>query len=340
MREYPKGRQNTPFFANRFIRLTAKVCVAQEIGQTAALLLVYVVQTEDSCYYRKPVRFWNEQLMSLLGLRSPKQLAAARDAAVNAGWLHYQRSGNRSIGEYWVVWPDEFADLPDTQLGEQQRIWGDNHSAYGMNSGMNSGTNSGLNAERIGDDLRKEKGHESGKPSIPIPVPIQNTPAFLAEVCIPDGIDKQKAIELLTTWYRHHETSKRPMLPNDPRLETIARDMRREGLSTIEARMSYAINRGKYSLLQLPEERASGNVSRRATENPEWLDVLRVCRQYPSNGSGDMEERRTRLPRDCYKAALRVGITRIANASEYDAKSLALQWQNNRQRIREGLDNE
>ena len=104
--------------------------------------------------------------------------------------------------------------------------------------------------------------------------------------------------------------------------------------------MSYAINRGKYSLLQLPEERASGNVSRKASENPEWLDVLQVCRQYPSQGRGDMDQRRQRLPRDCYKAALKIGVTRIANASEYDAKSLSLQWANALQRIREGIDND
>ncbi len=79
-------------------------------------------------------------------------------------------------------------------------------------------------------------------------------------------------------------------------------------------------------------------MSRRATENPEWLDVLQVCREYPSQGTGDMQERRNRIPRDCYKAALKIGVTRIANASEYDAKSLSRQFENALQRIREGLD--
>ena len=111
-------------------------------------------------------------------------------------------------------------------------------------------------------------------------------------------------------------------------------------MEAVEARVLHAMTNSKQKVARLPEEHAGANVSRRATENPEWLDVLQVCRQYPSQGRGDMDQRRQRLPRDCYKAALKIGVTRIANASEYDAKSLSLQWANALQRIREGIDND
>lgn len=191
---------------------------------------------------------------------------------------------------------------------------------------MNSGMNSDPKAERIGDDKRKNKGRQSGKPSNPIPNPIQNTPAFLAEVCIPDGIDRQRAVDLLSTWYRHFLQSKNPMLPNDPRLETVARDMRRDGIDKVEERMSYAINRNQYRLTRLPEERAGASVTTKNSENPEWLEVISVCRRYPGLTDGDMSARRNLIPRDAYKAACTVGITRIATASEYDLTQLANQF--------------
>jgi hypothetical protein len=178
--------------------------------------------------------------------------------------------------------------------------------------------------------------------SNPIPDPIPDTPAFLAEVLIPDGIDKQRAITVLRLWFEYLE-AKHPAKawePNDPQLQALALQMRRDGIEAVEARVLHAIANSKQKVTRLPEERAGANVSRKATENPEWLDVLQVCREYPSQGSGDMQERRKRIPRDCYKAALKIGVARIANASEYDAKSLSLQFANALQRIREGLDNE
>lgn len=168
MTAYPK---RDAFFAHRFVRILAKSCAAQDIGQSACLLLCYIAHTEDAVRYRCPVKFWNEQLMSTMGFKSPKQLTTARDKAIESGWLHYERAGNREVGRYWVLIPKHFEDMPDTAI---ESI----HSEFGTNSGTNS---TGI-AERIGDELRNEFDRESGKPSVPVPEPIpEPTPQPHAE---------------------------------------------------------------------------------------------------------------------------------------------------------------
>jgi hypothetical protein len=160
--EYP---QRDMFFSHRFVRLLMKSCAALDMGPAACLLLCYIVHTEDAAKYRGAVRFWNQQLMTVMGFKSPKQLIDARTKAVEAGWLVYERSGNREVGQYWVTIPDDFEGLSDGLIES-------NHSVNHVESGTNSGTNTKRKAERIGDGSRNEYETESGKHSIPIPVPI------------------------------------------------------------------------------------------------------------------------------------------------------------------------
>ena len=172
--EYPKRSQ---FFAHKFVRLLQKSCAAMDIGQSSCLFLCYIAHTEDAARYSGPVRFWNEQLMTVMGFKSPKQLNEARSRAIDAGWLVYDRSGNREVGRYWVTVPSQFEGLDDALIEDNNSV---NHSENGMNSGMNSGMNKGRIAERISDELRNEKVTESGKPSIPDPIP-DPVPVFSSE---------------------------------------------------------------------------------------------------------------------------------------------------------------
>jgi hypothetical protein len=146
-----------------------KSCAALDMGPTACLLLCYIAHTEDAAKYRGAVRFWNQQLMTVMGFKSPKQLIDARTKAVEAGWLVYERSGNREVGQYWVTIPDHFEGLTDGLIEA-------NHSVNHSESGTNGGTNTKRIAERIGDESRNESRNEyeteSGKHSIPIPLPI------------------------------------------------------------------------------------------------------------------------------------------------------------------------
>lgn len=112
---YPKRK---PFFANRFIRVLAKMCAAQEIGPDSFTLLSVIVMTEDAKGYRDAVTFFNEQLMPMAGFRSVDSLARARKRAIDAGWLHYEPGGKGKPGRYWAVIPDKFSTVDNAPSDE------------------------------------------------------------------------------------------------------------------------------------------------------------------------------------------------------------------------------
>lgn len=114
---YPRRE---PFFSAKFIRLMVKVCLAQELGQGVFALLVTIAATEDSKRYRGPVTFYNGQLLPLLWFKKWESLDAARRAAVERAWLHYEPPppGMRTPGLYWVTIPAGVAALPDTPVDE------------------------------------------------------------------------------------------------------------------------------------------------------------------------------------------------------------------------------
>lgn len=147
------------FFAHRLVRLLYKTCAVHDIGEHAFLLVVLIAHTEDAIRYSKPVSFWNSQLDSVLGFKSPKQLNQARHRAIQAGWLHYERKGDRQPGLYWTDIPSRFEALSDAPI-ENECFPNSEHEAENKNE-MHSenGTRSGT---------------QSGKPSIPIPKPIKS----------------------------------------------------------------------------------------------------------------------------------------------------------------------
>ncbi len=117
MADYPRRE---PYFAQKAIRLLVKTAAAQHLGQTAALLIVTVATTEDAARYRRPVSFYNGQLMMLLGVRKWESLARARTVAIEAGWLCYEppQQGKHKPGLYWVTIPPEALGLSDSPVDE------------------------------------------------------------------------------------------------------------------------------------------------------------------------------------------------------------------------------
>ena len=101
------------YFANRFVRLLAKTCAANDIGCDAFALLVNVAMTEDVKRYSAPVTYTNEQLMPICGFGSKDRLGRARERAIAAGWLHYEPGRKGCAGRYWVLIPSHFIELPD-----------------------------------------------------------------------------------------------------------------------------------------------------------------------------------------------------------------------------------
>lgn len=115
MATYPKREK---YFAHRFVRLTHKECLAQRIGTDATFLLSVIAFQEDACRYKRPVSFYTNQLLPILGFAKWDRLDKARKAAVSAGWLSYEEGGHRKPGTYFVTIPDGLEDIPDTAIDE------------------------------------------------------------------------------------------------------------------------------------------------------------------------------------------------------------------------------
>lgn len=146
---YPKRPR---FFAYRFCRLMAKVCLANEIGPEGCWLLTVIAQTEDAGGYRKPVTFWNGQLLSLVGVGSESALKRLRSRCVESGWLMYLPGKKGKAPSYWVDIPSKFAGVDDSPTDERPE-------KYVTSIESISDPQSGQKA----DGIRTESGLESGQ---------------------------------------------------------------------------------------------------------------------------------------------------------------------------------
>lgn len=108
------------FFAQKFIRMLVKTCVANEYGAEVFSLLVTIAVTEDAKRYQSPVTFFNEQLMPIIGVRKWETLDRIRLKAIAAKLLHYipPPKGQRIPGSYWVIMPLAEGALDDTPVDE------------------------------------------------------------------------------------------------------------------------------------------------------------------------------------------------------------------------------
>ena len=122
--KYPEREQ---FFANRFIRLMVKCCVANEIGSNAFSLLTIIVSTEDASHYRRGVTFYDGQLMPLLGITSNKTMYRIRKRAIELGWLHFEPGHKGKASTYWVLIPKYAENLDDypTDEGHDEHLYVD-----------------------------------------------------------------------------------------------------------------------------------------------------------------------------------------------------------------------
>jgi hypothetical protein len=112
--EYPKRE---PFFAHKAMRLMMRTCLINEIGHGAFSLLVVIGQTEDSARYRRPITWYDEQLVPVAGFSDRQTLARARDKAVKSGWLHYEHGKKGVPGKYWITIPQHARDIEDSEIG-------------------------------------------------------------------------------------------------------------------------------------------------------------------------------------------------------------------------------
>ena len=88
-----------------------------DIGDKAALLILYVALKEDQFHYRGWVNFWNSQLQQLLGVKSRDKFNEIRKRAIEAGWLLYERENDRRPGYYMTQNPCDAPPSGDTKGG-------------------------------------------------------------------------------------------------------------------------------------------------------------------------------------------------------------------------------
>lgn len=164
--DYPKREK---FFAMKFIRLMAKTCVANELGPRAFTLLSVVVTTEDAASYRRPVTFWDGQLIPLVGADNQKQLASTRLKCVQAGWLCYQHGTKGIPGRYFVTIPGNASNIDDYSSDEGLLCDGNRSGTDREQIGNESGTKT----EQIGNENGTNR-ELIGEHSSLIPIPIPN----------------------------------------------------------------------------------------------------------------------------------------------------------------------
>lgn len=111
------------FFACKFVRAMAKVCLANDLTPDCCWLLTVIAHTEDAAGYRA-VTFHNGQLVALTGFGSVDKLKRERAKAVAAGWLHYVPGRRGIAARYWVLIPPQFQGLDDLPSDEYPEKYG------------------------------------------------------------------------------------------------------------------------------------------------------------------------------------------------------------------------
>ncbi len=228
--QYPK---RPPFFAYRAFRLMTKTCLAQDIGPEAVLLLAVIAFQEDAKRYRGPVSFFNGQLLPVLGFRKWERLKKAREAAVDAGWLHYEQDGTRKPGRYWITLPDGLEELADAPIDE--RLPPNSEYERGYKDGYREGMNAATKPE--------QRRNEQGEPPTLTPIPDSDSPpktkqaAFNASaVEFPSELETPAFRDAWLNWVDYRQSKRKPISERACRqqLKTLAELGASEAVKRIE----------------------------------------------------------------------------------------------------------
>ena len=353
--DYPKSSRGK-FFAHKFVRLLMKSCAAQDMGQNAVLLCVFIAHTEDAMHYSGACRFWNEQLLSVMGFRSAKQLDNARDKAVEAGWLVYDRPGNRAVGRYWVTIPEQFADLSDSPMGENGPATAANHST--IHSGIHSTIHSEFdpNTARIGHELRNESGTNQGASSVPVPDPVPKpVPAGAdperptgkiggghEDIIIPESLNDPECRHVAKTWFqylREKHLDERSPENSATQLQEWWRQMARKGREKFLRDVRGSIANGWRTIRDVDDTGTSkggqGNKPK-PDQDPEFLKTLEAYRRWPDASDEHRQARAGHLGDTLLRIAKRIGGDRFVSVTEYTLPRLAAEFS----RVKDEVGNE
>lgn len=259
---YPRRESH---FAHKFCRLVMKSCVATDLGQDVALLLMGIAMVEDSKRYSGAVSYYNEQLAPVLGFANVKALQRARERAVGAGWLTYIAGARGRPARYWVNIPAESTALDDAGMGsEVEELRTDTRSKSTRNTSTEC-PQSVLNLSTVCPTI------------IPSPVPDPkhtHTHAvgdpWQASVTIPFGWSAELTLAAMAKWrtFRAGEDG-RP--PQAMQLEEMGRDAASSGWDDIRFAKSIdlAIARGAKHPIDPHNNHANKQRNGRSSEQPQ-----------------------------------------------------------------------
>jgi hypothetical protein len=137
---YPK--RPSKVFALDYIRAITDDAIASEIGPFGYMLLVVIVLMEDVTFYTRAVSYSDRQLEDRMGC-DRKTIRKARQACIEAGFLHFQPSDTKGRGSLY------FVKLPD------------NDPRSGVESHPLDGT--GMRGKKSPSSARRIRGTEVGK---------------------------------------------------------------------------------------------------------------------------------------------------------------------------------
>ena len=120
---YPK---RDGFYAMKVLRALSLSMDAPDLGPVACWLLTIIATREDQLRYEQAPQFYNQHLMTTMGMSCAKQLDRARDKAEAMGWLHYERNHNRAMARYWTK-------IPAAEQERGQPLQADNQGSTAAN---------------------------------------------------------------------------------------------------------------------------------------------------------------------------------------------------------------
>lgn len=170
MAEYPKREQ---FFAHKAMRLMIRTCLMNEIGHAAFSLLSVIALTEDCARYRRPVTWYDEQLIPVAGFKTYKTLKTARDKAVKSGWLHYEHGAKSVPGRYWIIIPAHAQNIEDTEMGfVREHFPPADQDNFPCPTGKGNGNHNGSETVSTTEDEWEGERKRNGIALIPNPNPV------------------------------------------------------------------------------------------------------------------------------------------------------------------------
>lgn len=271
--EYPiKG----PFYAHKTFRLMHKAMVAAELGRDSFCILAVILHTEDAARYRGPVSYFNSQLMETLGFRKWEAFNAARQKAIDSGWLQYEGCGKRTAGRYFITIPEGYEAIDDGLV--EECIYPQSGYKEGYNAGYKAGIIEGIKRGQSGIRSGDKQGEP---PTLPLDLSLNPNPEEKkppkspkgervvfnpSEIVLPPEINSPEMQAAWLLWCKHRAEIKKPLKPT--MVEQQLNQFVQWGQNRSIAAIRHTVARG-WQGIQEPEVRRNGKIV-----NPEIGDLF------------------------------------------------------------------